>query len=285
MGEAKLKQYNRQQFLLRHPWCIYCGAKATTTDHCPPRSLFVERKWPETYEFPACGPCNAEARRDEQALAALARIRLTNSDREPGRSELLKLMTGVRNNQPELVAEWLSLSRNEQKRSLRAMFGEAADRARREGWGAIHLGPLSRAAIERFMIKLGKALYYKHVGNLLDGFVAVQYVDILSSKNNPTLMRTIMELAPELASPQRAGKTLTDQFIYRYNYSPDHGVIHAVVQFSEQFIYYVAALSREMHEGLAKWQTEGGEPLLLEQRLVPVPLKHRPVEKSDGSTA
>lgn len=282
MGEANRKQYNRRKFLLEHPWCTYCGDKATTTDHCPPRSFFLERKWPETYEFPACEPCNAEARLDEQALAVLARIRLAGDDKEPGRSELFKLIRGVQNNQPELVAEWLSLSRSQQKRSLREMFGEAADRARREGWGAIHIGPLSRAAIERFMIKLGKALYYKHVNKLLDGVIYMQYIDLVANRGNPELMATIRKFAPEIALPQRANKSLAEQFVYRYNYNPDFGIIHAAVQFSEQFIYYVAALSREMHQGLAKWRAERGA-LLLEQGLVHVPLKHRASEKPDAA--
>src|SRR6185437_15712623 len=77
-GQAKQKQYSRAQFLLRHPRCAYCGGVATTTDHCPPRSFFLGRVWPETYEFPACGPCNAEGRGDEQILAVLVRVGLSD---------------------------------------------------------------------------------------------------------------------------------------------------------------------------------------------------------------
>lgn len=65
MGEARIKQYNRRQFLKEHPVCCYCGDAATTTDHCPPRSFFERRGWPEGYEFPACGPCNDEGRMNE----------------------------------------------------------------------------------------------------------------------------------------------------------------------------------------------------------------------------
>src|SRR5271168_2886590 len=35
MGEAKVKRNRRQELLAAHPFCIYCGAPATTTDHCP----------------------------------------------------------------------------------------------------------------------------------------------------------------------------------------------------------------------------------------------------------
>ena len=71
MGEGKRRQYSRQHFLAENRYCAYCGAAATTTDHCPPRCFFKRRTWPETYEFPACEPCNDVSRLDEQALAVL----------------------------------------------------------------------------------------------------------------------------------------------------------------------------------------------------------------------
>jgi hypothetical protein len=74
MGEAKAKISKKAEFLLRHPECIYCGAPATTVDHCPPRCFFAGKHGPEGYEFPACQPCNSGARLDEQALSVLVCI-------------------------------------------------------------------------------------------------------------------------------------------------------------------------------------------------------------------
>jgi hypothetical protein len=122
MGEARLKTTRRQQLLEAHPRCVYCGAPATTTDHCPPRCFFEGRIWPETYEFPACEPCNASARFDEQALAIVVRAKALS----PQSPEWEKLAQGVKNNQPEIVAEWMNMSRNEQKFALRNTFGRAA---------------------------------------------------------------------------------------------------------------------------------------------------------------
>lgn len=135
MGEAKLKQYNRQKFLLHHKRCCYCGAPSTTTDHCPPRSFFLGRKWPEGYEFPACNSCNQQARLDEQLLGVLTRVSV-REDEATGlaRQEWQKLVEGVRNNQPEVVEEWLSLSRNDIRRSFRKRFGDLGERLRNSGW-------------------------------------------------------------------------------------------------------------------------------------------------------
>lgn len=153
-GQAKRKQYNRQQFLKEHPWCAYCGAAATTTDHCPPRSFFIGRIWPERYEFPACFSCNDKGRQDEQVLAVLVRIGLSDNQPEPNKAEWEKLLRGVQNNRAEIAAEWMSMNENQRKRSMREAFGRDGDLMRHDGWGSIVVGPLTQATIARFMTKL-----------------------------------------------------------------------------------------------------------------------------------
>jgi hypothetical protein len=217
-------------------------------DHCPPRCFFQGRIWPETYEFPACGACNADARLDEQALAVLVRVK---SPQSPN-SEWKKLAEGLKNNRPELVAEWLDMSRNEQKFALRESLGRRdADQLRQLGWGAINLGPLSKTAINRFMIKLAQALHFQHVGAPLDGVVYVYHVNAVTMNSGPELMKSILAIAPDLATIKRGNRQLTDQFIYRFNYNAEHGAMYAVVQFSAQFIFQVIALSKTMDERLA----------------------------------
>ncbi len=100
MGDAKRKLNRRQEFLRLHSRCVYCAGRATTSDHCPPRSFFSGRHWPETYEFSACQPCNAAARLDEQAFAVLVRSAVQPRD-EADQSEWKRLVDGVRNNQPK----------------------------------------------------------------------------------------------------------------------------------------------------------------------------------------
>lgn len=180
MGESTQRQKRRAAFLKTHPFCIYCGAPATTVDHCPPRSFFAGRHWPETYEFPACEPCNAEARLDEQALAVLIRIKLTESVKESDRLEWERLVQGVKNNQPDILAEWNDVRRNEVRHGLRLAYGSQGDERRRLGWGLLNIGTLTQAMITRFMIKLSKALYYRHNQMIFDGVLYVHRVDRMS---------------------------------------------------------------------------------------------------------
>lgn len=253
MGDAKRKANRRQQFLELHPSCIYCGAAATTTDHCPPRCFFENRLWPETYEFPACEPCNLEARLDEQALAVLVRTPLRETRRSPDQQEWQRLVRGVINNQPHLFAEWNSMTRNEIKRDLRLTFGrEDGDLRRQRGWGLAKIGPHTQAVITRFMIKLSKALYYRHNDHVFDGVLYVNHINLISKDTTPEFMNSILRMAPVVAAVERNRKPLSEQFIYRFNHSPVHGVMYAVVQFGDQFIFQLIAMGQEMDAKLVE---------------------------------
>lgn len=276
MGDAKRKQYNRKEFLLEHRWCVYCGAPAVTTDHCPPRCFFEGRQWPETYEFPACSACNAEARLDEQALAVLIRPRLTLDKDPSSRREWESLVQGVKNNQPAVLQEWQSFSPSRKKRTLRAVFGAKGDQMRSEGWGAVNIGPLTGAMIERFMVKLGKALYYRHNKTLLDGTIYALHINILNVDQPSALMADMLQLAPGLSQSQRNNMPLTDQFIYRFNNSHQEGVMYAVVQFSEQFMFQLIVLSDEMAAKLVALNKQQGGPELPIKGRYECQLKHRP---------
>jgi len=51
-------------------------------------------------------------------------------------------------------------------------------------------------------------------------------------------------MAPVVPEIERNRKPLFDQFIYRFNHSPEHRVMYAVVQFGEQFIFQLIAIGR-----------------------------------------
>jgi hypothetical protein len=60
--------------------CIYCGGKAETRDHVPPKALLVE-PWPNNLRtVPSCSPCNTNWSLDEQYLA----IMLAHLTEHPG---------------------------------------------------------------------------------------------------------------------------------------------------------------------------------------------------------
>lgn len=260
MGEAKRKQKRRAAFLTLHPMCVYCGRSASTTDHCPPRCFFEQRQWPATYEFPSCEQCNSEARLDEQALAVLIRSRLTDTPTEISQREWEKLVDGIKNNQPHLLAEWMNVTRNELKRNLRTAFGRTeGDRLRNQGWGVVNVGTITQELITRFSVKLGKALYYKHNSAILDGVIYAHHIDLTRKNATPEYFNDILRLAPSLALVERNRQSLSDQFTYRFNSNAEAQVMYAIVQFGDQFVFQIIALGKSMHAKLV--ELNGGNSL------------------------
>jgi hypothetical protein len=243
VGEAKRRQYTRAQLLAEHPDCIYCGAPATTTDHFPPRCFFRNRTWPETYEFAACQACQDESRSDEQVVAALVRMPLQENSSPLAEREWQDLVRGVKNNRPDIIAEMAPIqNRNTLRKKMRDHMGSKGDDFRRLGWGMLELGPNTTATIHRFIVKLAKALYYRHNGEIFYGRVHGKNYSAFHATFDRSFLETLVSIAPLKADISRSTKPLSDQFNYRFNYSPDHGVLYAVVEFSLQFLIQILAI-------------------------------------------
>lgn len=253
VGEAKCKQYSREQFLREHPTCCYCGLPATTTDHCPPRAMFLDRIWPEGYEFPACHTCNQEARKDEQVLAMLGPLWFTKNQTKAETEHWKRHAKGLANNQPEIIAEMLSgRSRNEQHQAFRQILGnEVGDELRRRGYGIGELGPRIQAVISRFATKLAKALFYKHAGTVLDGELWAIHFTAADREKAIGVVELMLTIAPLQSETSRSGQVLNDQFTYRYNCSAGpEPVLYAVVQFNDQLMFNIVAASNLFREAV-----------------------------------
>jgi hypothetical protein len=246
MGEAKRHQYSRAKFLTDHTKCAYCGQDATTTDHCPPRCFFKGRHWPEGCEFPACQKCNDETRLDEQGLALLIRVDLNQPDDSALSDEWVKLAKGVANNQPELLRDWSEGRPTERKRLFRKAFGKLGDDLRQDGWTAIKIdGPVTQAMIDRFLLKLAKAIYYRHTNNIFNGVLYTRFNNSLFVDNSEQFISSILSITPNLVFSTRNKVDLSDQFFYRYNLTPENDVMFAAGQLGRQFIFETIALSPE----------------------------------------
>lgn len=257
MGEKRRRLAGRELVLNHNPFCVYCGSEAKTTDHCPPRCFFIGRRWPESFEFSCCTNCNDLARQDEQALAVLVRVRPNQA--EAAAHEWKKLVDGLRNNQPHYIDEWTSIKRNDVKKSLRSSFGKEGDTMRARGWGALYLGPLTRALIERFLYRLTTALYYHRNG---ERFIRVVHYLRQSSYNPKFDIKSFWEFlkfAPELVVTERNTEDLSDQFMFRCNYAPDPCILFAVVAFNPQQIFTLCAFSPKAIAGLNALRRSSGQ--------------------------
>ncbi|WP_200289685.1 hypothetical protein [Rhodospirillum rubrum] len=255
MGEKKLRMSKREKFLLIHDRCAYCGDKATTEDHCPPRVFFRRRVWPEDYVFPACERCNSEARYYEQALAVIFRMKNIDEIKDGWAHEFeewKKIVVGVWNNQPDIINEWLSLGAVAKKRAFRKHFGKHGDLLRQCGWSALNIGPLTRSAISKFMIKIGKSIFYLHKKEIFSGVIYTFHVNF-ESIDDVEAMRCSRERI-NLDNPliARNRKSLIDQFKYCFMEKQEGNLLFSVVEFSPQFTFIIAMHDLEADEMLTR---------------------------------
>lgn len=261
MGQHKVKQYNREQYLRHNPFCCYCGAKAETTDHIPPRNYFPERAWPEGFEFPACGPCNAETRIDELVVAFILNLRTINNSRSI-EDILARSLKAIENNAPEIhreLKEGIPLSASGRKWAFREGFGPLGDELRRNNFGITKIGPLTERALNRFANKVGKSLFYRHTGRILDGYIVSKWNSIYRGPPDALQQRMndLRKFTDRIEIPERANKPLINQFFYQYRCDLDRGLFFAAITFSEQMMLDLHVLTESALDWAIK---EAGQP-------------------------
>ena len=76
MGKKSVKL---RRFLKENPNCCFCGGtrRATTVDHIPPRSFFLQRRHPKGLEFPACSSCNNNSSNAEDIARIISTLQGT----------------------------------------------------------------------------------------------------------------------------------------------------------------------------------------------------------------
>jgi hypothetical protein len=171
MGERRIKQTKRVRFLAENPLCCFCGGsiEATTVDHVPNRAFFVDRDWPEGYEFPSCASCQDASRGAE--LACTAVLRSAPATKQIDYKEIAKHLKGLATNDLEAFREFIGPERSS------GLTLPAAVRARlhRPDGVLFNLGPKIHAYIDEYVIKLTKALYYKHCGRAVPAEAVIEF--------------------------------------------------------------------------------------------------------------
>jgi hypothetical protein len=173
MGEARLKQRRKRDFLKNNPSCCYCGGStpATTIDHVPSIQMFSLRRRPRGLEVPACETCNRGTKQQEQVAALFGRIFPDGRSVEE-RDELQQIMRSVRNNNPGLLEEMMP------SREQEALFAWSSSLLPPTAAGVLNCsGPLVNRSIQIFGAKLGFALHYATMGRIvpLAGGAAVRW--------------------------------------------------------------------------------------------------------------
>ena len=186
MGEAKEKRRAHAVILTAHPLCIYCGMKANTIEHMPPRAMFDKRQRPKGLEFPTCRDCNNGTNLSDMAASLLARA--YPDARTP--DDLKRLLGGARNNIPGLIEEMVDA-----------------------GAGLLRVdGPILKKHINVFGAKLGLALHYEAHGSPVPRAGGVQPMFFTNvSALRDELPAAIIELLPTPRTLKQAnGKSATN---------------------------------------------------------------------------
>lgn len=230
---------HRRKFLQTHPHCAFCGGKAiaTTIEHCPPRSMFQFRLWPEGFEFPSCEPCNGGTGDHDLLVAMLARMDPfeLKGDRD-GKS--VGLMKAVNRQFPGLFEKMMP-SASEARRSNRELGLKPEPGQTHQETGAVKVPEELHNAVRVLARKLSKGIYYREAGHPFpdDGCLLVNWF------TNADILRTgkyvVFDLLKELggtAPPlQRAGTYLHDQFEYKLSLSSEKDILVLQAKFGNAF--------------------------------------------------
>jgi len=225
MGNAKIR---RDAFFQSNPNCIFCGggAPATTVEHCPPRSMFQFKAWPEGFEFPSCATCNHGSSDHDVLVAMLARF---DHEEDQGNSDgrLPGLIKNVDAQYPGLIRRMMPSAvearRLNKEYGVTPRVGETHQEA-----APIKLTPEIQEAISVVALKLVKGVYYS-AANLIfpaKGCLLLNWftnVELLNG-GSYALFDELEKLAGMAPKLKRNGQFLDSQFSYKFTLS-DEGTV------------------------------------------------------------
>lgn len=260
MGNSKQR---RLAFFKQHPMCCFCGGAtpATEEDHIPARHLFRKRQWPEGYAFPACGACNDASADDELAMGFLVRIALSEMsiDDEQELEDAIRKLNDRRKDWFQAMRE---MSRVEMRQMARSSELDLAQVNRLTGGEtcAFEMPPDLLAVPVRYGEKLGRALYYRHTGRIVPATGVVRARALPNTQfMSETFPLESFGILHELPTLVRAGKSLEDQFAYRYGLAIDTPGAGFLIQFRESTVLVILVHEDAEQEAARRLQRQADQ--------------------------
>lgn len=230
---------HRREFLKANPLCAFCGGStvATTIEHCPPRSMFQYRKWPEGFEFPACETCNHGTADHDLLIAMLARMDpFEEKGNKDGKLEGYMMMA---NKQYPGMFEKMRMSASEARRKNREIGLQPTQGLTHQETGAVKVPREMHDAVCALAYKLAKGIFYREAGEVFpdEGCLLLNWftnADIIRN-GKYVVFDLLKELGGHAPPPQRTGQYLNDQFEYKLSLSPDKNIMVIQAQFGNAF--------------------------------------------------
>jgi hypothetical protein len=236
MGMSRIR---KQQFFAATPNCVFCGGStpATTIEHCPPKSMFDNKEWPEGFEFSSCSACNNGTSDQDLIVAWMARVDFTDQSQTSDQRTigLLKLM---HLQHPQMVRKMLPSS-IEARRTNRLLGITPPQGKTHTETCVINITPEMTNAIHTFAKKLAKGVYFMHTQKIFpsDGclmlgwFTNVEFV----KKSGFVPFDVIKDVAGTIPPVVRNGKSLDNRFSYKLSISANSDLFVLQAMFGNSF--------------------------------------------------
>jgi hypothetical protein len=225
MPKASRRKTRQQKLLDSHPRCYFCGGAnlATTIDHVPPRACFPDGYAPESFESPACKPCNEGTVKQDQIFGYYSMLfDFDESKRKSAeyRKKIMKLLQGIANNYPEALPDRTGAYTENWVGSVITPKPEAI---------SLRGTPALKEAIEVMGKKLTHALYLRETGKILTQqhqFLCRAYQPQQTGTQDLTSYLTSL-LPNQIVGVRTNIKEYGDRFRYIFGYKEEDFFVYA----------------------------------------------------------
>ena len=183
--------------------------------------MFLGKKWPEGYAFPACETCNSGSAERDSIFAMVARFDPTAPDAPESSAESEKLIRAFMERHPQLAREMIPKA-NDVRRWMRQHGIKKPDGM---AYGELPFASVPKGladAVEAVIRKLTLALHYKHTSRIVpvDAEVRVFWWTN-AQKLIGKFPSEAFEMLKTVSTLERGSISLEDQCSYRFEISSD----------------------------------------------------------------
>ncbi|MDM0025921.1 hypothetical protein [Variovorax saccharolyticus] len=265
MGQAKAR---RAALFAASPTCIFCGGSvaATTIEHCPPRSLFRDKAWPEGFEFTACEVCNGGSSDDDLMVAFLAQLK--GGDEQTLRKGY-GLMRQVHRQFPGMLARMFSKTPTSARADARRLGMRPQAGQTYQELGIVDIPAAMHRSVETLAGKLTKAIFFQKTGTPFPSNGGLQFQWFTNAQRlehgRIVILDAMAGISAMSAPISRAGRDLKDQFDYLYSVD-EAGELHMLQVVFGTVFGFVSIFSQVpgrlegIEDGIAAQLGKEGEP-------------------------
>lgn len=171
-------------------------------------------------------------------MGVLARIAISDLDAQDEK-ELEDAIAKLYDKRPEWLRSLREFSRTETRQHLRQR-GLSLSQFKASQPYVVQFPDELMNVPARYALKLGKALYYKHTGRILEPDANIRVTAVPNSEFMADYFpRASFNILNQIPALSRSGKSLADQFGYRFALTTDCHGAGFVVQFRESIVMLI----------------------------------------------